>query len=78
MFIFAKGPIENYDDVKHCDTKLFTIYYKEMMGKGILLPPAQFEGMFLSAAHSDEDIEATIKANYEALEMVKNYLERTR
>ncbi|QEH66896.1 glutamate-1-semialdehyde 2,1-aminomutase [Cellulosilyticum sp. ST5] len=73
---FANGPIENYDDVKHCDTELFTIYYKEMMEKGILLPPAQFEGMFLSAAHSDEDIEATIKANYEALEMVKIYLER--
>lgn len=73
---FAKGPIENYDDVKHCDTELFTVYYKEMIARGILLPPAQFEGMFLSAAHSDEDIEATIKANYEALEVVKAHIEK--
>ena len=71
---FAKGPIENYDQVKKCDTSLFTIYYKEMMAQGILLPPAQFEGLFLSAAHSDEDIEYTIKANYKALQVVKSHM----
>ena len=71
---FAEGPIENYDQVKKCDTSLFTIYYKEMMAQGILLPPAQFEGLFLSAAHSDEDIEYTIKANYKALEVVKAHM----
>lgn len=68
---FAEGPIENYDQVKNCDTALFTIYYKEMLKRGILLPPAQFEGLFISAAHTDEEIDQTIKANYEALQVVK-------
>ena len=72
---FAEGPIENFDQVKKCNTEWFTVYYKEMLKKGILLPPAQFEGLFLSAAHSDEDIDYTIKASFEALEVVKRYKE---
>lgn len=67
---FAEGKIESYDDVKNCDTELYSKYFKEMLERGILLPPAQFEGMFLSTAHTDEDIERTIKANYEALEAI--------
>lgn len=75
---FAEGPIENYEQVKKCDTELFTIYYKEMLTRGILLPPAQFEGLFISAAHSDEEIDFTIKANCEALEVVKAHIQARR
>lgn len=71
---FAEGPIENYDDVKKCRTELFTLYFKEMLSRGILLPPAQFEGMFLSYAHTDEEIEKTIEANFEALKVIKESL----
>lgn len=71
---FAKGPIENYEDVQRCDTRLFSIYYKAMLEKGILLPPSQYEGLFLSKAHSDTDIEYTIEANYEALQIVQKNL----
>ena len=71
---FGPGPIENYDDVKHCNTELFKIYFEEMLKRGIILPPAQFEGMFLSYAHTDEDIEATIKASFEALKVVKEHM----
>lgn len=71
---FAKGPIENYDDVKNSNLEFFTIYYKEMLKQGILLPPAQFEGMFMSYAHTEEDIEKTIKANFKALKAVKEQL----
>lgn len=71
---FAEGPIENYDDVKRCDTNLFALYYKKMLEKGVLLPPSQFEGLFLSEAHSDTDIEYTIEANYEALYYIKKNL----
>ena len=49
------------------DTSLYAAYFKEMLNRGIMLPPAQFECMFLSKAHTDEDIEHTIKANYESL-----------
>lgn len=67
---FAKGPFRNYDDVQKCDTVLYAKYFKEMLNRGIMLPPAQFECMFLSAAHTTEDLEYTIKANYESLKAI--------
>ncbi|SHH53069.1 glutamate-1-semialdehyde 2,1-aminomutase [Tepidibacter thalassicus] len=66
---FAEGPIENYEDVMKCDVEKFNIYFKELLKRGILLAPTQFEAMFLSNAHTDEDIEYTIKASYEAMEI---------
>lgn len=67
---FAEGPIESYEDVKRCNVETFTLYFKEMLERGILLPPAQFEGMFLSYAHTKADLDATIKANFEALKVI--------
>lgn len=67
---FAEGPFRNYDDVQKCDTALYAKYFREMLNKGIMLPPAQFECMFLSAAHTTEDLEYTIKANYESLKAI--------
>lgn len=67
---FGQGPFKNYDDVQVCDTDMYAKYFKEMLNRGIMLPPAQFECMFLSAAHTEEDIENTIKANYEALKAI--------
>ncbi len=69
---FAKGPINNYDDVKNCDVYKFNKYFKELIKRGILLAPTQFEAMFLSNAHTDEDIEYTINASYEALKIAHN------
>ncbi|WP_373899744.1 glutamate-1-semialdehyde 2,1-aminomutase [Haloimpatiens sp. FM7315] len=66
---FAKGPFENFKDVMKCDTEKYAIYFREMLKRGILLAPAQFEAMFLSMAHGDEEIEYTIKCNYEALKI---------
>lgn len=68
---FGEGPFKNYDDVSKCDTDMYAKYFKEMLERGIMLPPAQFECMFLSTAHSDEDLEKTIAANLEALEAIK-------
>jgi len=68
---FGEGPFENYDDVSKCDTKKYAVYFKEMLNRGILVAPSQFEAIFLSDAHNDEDIQKTIKANYEALYKVR-------
>ncbi|QQY79547.1 glutamate-1-semialdehyde 2,1-aminomutase [Keratinibaculum paraultunense] len=68
---FGKGPFKNFDDVQSCDIEMYAKYFNEMLKRGIMLPPAQFEGMFLSAAHTKKDIEYTIKANYEALKVIK-------
>jgi len=64
---FTDRPVRNFEDALTCDTKAFGRYYHVMLEQGIYLPPSQFEAFFLSAAHSEEDIEQTIKANYEAL-----------
>ena len=64
---FTEGPVQNYDDAIKCDIEKYNLYFKEMLERGVLIGPSQFEAMFLSNAHSDEDIEFTIKANYEAL-----------
>ncbi|GIN86937.1 glutamate-1-semialdehyde 2,1-aminomutase [Heyndrickxia sporothermodurans] len=52
----------NYDTAKTSDLELFAAYYREMANNGVFLPPSQFEGLFLSTALTDEDIEKTIAA----------------
>ncbi|WP_373601219.1 glutamate-1-semialdehyde 2,1-aminomutase [Paraclostridium bifermentans] len=69
---FAEGPIENYDDVTKCNVPMFNKYFEELLNRGVLLAPTQFEAMFLSNAHTDEIIEETIKASYEALKATHN------
>lgn len=64
---FCKGPVESYSEVMKCDTKKYSIFFKEMLERGILLPPSQFEAWFLSTALTEEDINKTLKASREAL-----------
>lgn len=60
-FFFTDEEVINYDIAKNADLALFAEFYKEMADHGIFLPPSQFEGLFLSTAHTDEDIEYTIE-----------------
>lgn len=64
---FTEKKVASFKDAMASDTKLFAKYFKSMLDSGIYLAPSQFEVGFVSAAHSDEDIEKTIKANYNAL-----------
>lgn len=59
---FTNQPVVNFDGAKQSNLDYFAQYYRAMIEEGIFLPPSQFEGLFLSTAHTDEDIEATIKA----------------
>jgi glutamate-1-semialdehyde 2,1-aminomutase len=59
---FASVPVRNYADAKRSDTGRFAAFHRAMLGQGILLPPSQFEAWFVSAAHSDQDIDRTLKA----------------
>lgn len=65
---FTDGPIRNYDDVIQSDTDMYGAYFRKMLERGILLPPAQFEGLFLSTAHTDEEIAHTLKLTKEVFE----------
>jgi glutamate-1-semialdehyde 2,1-aminomutase len=67
VFFSEKDP-ENYDDVCACDMDAFRTYFHAMLDEGICLPPSQYKTNFISLAHSDEDIEKTIKAAGKAFE----------
>ncbi|WP_070000892.1 glutamate-1-semialdehyde 2,1-aminomutase [Cellulosilyticum sp. I15G10I2] len=69
---FISGKAENYDDVKNCDLEKFNIYFKAMLEQGVLIGPAQFEAMFISTAHTQEELDQTIEANYNALKCAYN------
>jgi len=64
---FSPGPVTNYEEAKRCDTKRFARFFSEMLQRGILLPPSQFEALFISAAHTDQEIERTVAACAESL-----------
>lgn len=63
---FTNTPVVNFDTAKTSDLDRFRRYFAAMVQEGVSVPPSQFEGMFISAAHTVEDIDATIEANYNA------------
>ncbi|WP_064092522.1 glutamate-1-semialdehyde 2,1-aminomutase [Rossellomorea aquimaris] len=65
---FTNEDVVNYEGAKSSDLDLFADYYREMAHEGVFLPPSQFEGLFLSTAHTDEDIEKTLQAAEKAFE----------
>ncbi|WP_330368267.1 glutamate-1-semialdehyde 2,1-aminomutase [Peptoanaerobacter stomatis] len=67
---FTQKEVNYYEDVQTSDVKLYAKYFKSMLEQNILIPPAQFEAIFFNTSMSDEDIKYTIKANYNALEMI--------
>lgn len=64
---FRERPVRNYDDAKKSDTKKFGKFFQEMLERGIFLPPSQYEALFVSAAHTDADIDRTIAAARQSL-----------
>ncbi|MNP72462.1 Glutamate-1-semialdehyde 2,1-aminomutase [compost metagenome] len=65
---FTAQPVVNFETARTSDLELFRRYFADLLDLGISLAPSQFEGMFVSTAHTDEDIELTIEAQGKALE----------
>lgn len=61
-FSFIDNPLQNFDDARKIDSEMFRRFYVEMLKQGILLPPSQYESIFISIAHSINDIDRTISA----------------
>ncbi len=64
---FAQGPIVDFTSVMKSDTQAYARYFRQMLDLGNFLAPSQFEAIFLSAAHTEADIDATIADNLKAL-----------
>lgn len=58
---FTENEVKDYMSAKTADTEAFGKYFKYMLNSGIHMAPSQFEAMFLSNAHTDEDIERTLE-----------------
>jgi glutamate-1-semialdehyde 2,1-aminomutase len=59
--------VSNAEEARKADTTAFARYFREMVARRIYLPPSQFEAMFISLAHSEDDIDRTIAAARESL-----------
>ncbi|MGG4033401.1 glutamate-1-semialdehyde 2,1-aminomutase [Paenibacillus cisolokensis] len=64
---FTDRQVVNFDTARTSDLERFKTYFAALLELGVNIAPSQFEGMFVSAAHSDEEIEMTIAAHGEAL-----------
>ncbi len=62
MLTLFDRPVRNYDDARSCDTERYAARFRHLLEREIYLAPSQFEAMFVSLAHSDEDIDRTIDA----------------
>lgn len=69
-FFLTDGPVENFDDANSANLDLFAQLYPELIKEGVYLPPSQFEGMFISTKHTEEDIKFTIEAFRNALSRI--------
>jgi glutamate-1-semialdehyde 2,1-aminomutase len=64
---FTRGPVRSWADAKACDTRAFAGWHAGMLERGVYWPPAQFEAAFISAAHTESEIDETVKAAQDAL-----------
>jgi glutamate-1-semialdehyde 2,1-aminomutase len=66
-WFFGPDPVHDWDTAAKSDTAAFGKFFRGMLDHGVYLPPAQYEAAFLSAAHTEADVEATIAAAKVAL-----------
>jgi glutamate-1-semialdehyde 2,1-aminomutase len=72
MTMFFTGePVRNYSGAKKSDATLYAAFFREMLDRGIFIAPSQYEALFVSAAHSNADIERTISAASESLMAIR-------
>lgn len=70
-FFFQVGPVRNFLEAKNSDVAQFKKFFWGMMERGIYLAPSAYEAGFVSGAHTDEDIDATIAIAHEVLKGIR-------
>ena len=64
---FHRGPVRSWLDAAACDTQRFGTWHRGLVTRGVYWPPSQFEAAFISLAHTEADIDATVEAALGAL-----------
>ncbi len=67
---FSERPIRNFAGARDADHERFARFFSAMLERGVWMPPSGYEAMFVSAAHSDEDIDQVLTAARESFEVV--------
>jgi len=67
---FTEKPVNDFKSALTSNTELYGKYFHEMLNRGIYLAPAQFEALFVSTAHTKEDLDKTIKAHSGAMKKI--------
>lgn len=70
---FNENPVYDYDTAAASDQEAFKIYFRSMLEQGIYMAPSQFETLFMSGAHTEEDIDRTLAAAANAFVKVAEY-----
>jgi len=65
-FFFHPGPVTNWTTASRSDTAKYAQYFWGLIDRGVYMPCSQYEALFISTAHTDEDIDATVNAAKEA------------
>jgi glutamate-1-semialdehyde 2,1-aminomutase len=69
-WFFQKGPVTDWDSESKSKTEAFGKFFRSMLDSGVYLPPSQYEAAFLSAAHTEEDVQRTVAAAKQAFAAV--------
>jgi len=67
-WFFQSGPVTNFVEAAQSDTVAFGHFHRAMLNQGVWLPPSQFEAAFVSTAHGEGEVAATIAAAREAFQ----------
>jgi glutamate-1-semialdehyde 2,1-aminomutase len=69
---FNPAAVRDYSNAKKSDTVRYGAFFTEMLERGVFLPPSQFEALFVSAAHSEQEIDRTIVAASDSLRAIQS------
>jgi glutamate-1-semialdehyde 2,1-aminomutase len=58
----ADGPVRNFDDARQCDTERYGALFRHLLERDVYFPPSQYEALFPSVLHTEEEIEFTVAA----------------
>jgi glutamate-1-semialdehyde 2,1-aminomutase len=59
---FHAGPVRSFEDARACDAERYAAWFRHLLARGVYVAPSQFEALFVSTAHGDAEIEATVEA----------------
>jgi glutamate-1-semialdehyde 2,1-aminomutase len=68
---FTSRNVNNFEDVKNTNYKLYSKFFWLMLKEGVYLPPSPFESIFISSAHSEDDISSTIRGTERAFKQLR-------